>query len=72
VYTETLNDMLEIEEELLKIGSFYINHHEYMQASNDIAGPNSDTIDESNFASALNQDRPSSLIDRAEMACDLY
>ena len=51
VYSEALNDMLELEEEILKIGSFYINHHEYLQASNDIAGPGSDTIDESYLSS---------------------
>lgn len=72
VYNEALNDMLELEEEILKIGSYYINHHEYLQASNDIAGPRSDTIDESYLSSGQHQDRPSSLIDRAEIACDLY
>ena len=46
-YNESLNDMLEVEEEILKIGSYYINHHEYLQASNDIAGLNSDTLEES-------------------------
>jgi hypothetical protein len=51
VYSEALNDMLELEEEILKIGSFYINHHEYLQASNDIAGPGTDTIDESYLSS---------------------
>lgn len=30
IYSEALNDMLELEEEILKIGSFYINHYEYM------------------------------------------
>jgi len=30
VYAESLNDMLELEEEILKIGSYYINHHEYL------------------------------------------
>ena len=29
-YEEALNDLLELEEEILKIGSFYINHHEYL------------------------------------------
>jgi hypothetical protein len=71
VYAESLNDLVELEEELLKIGSFYINHHEYMMASNDIAGPNSDAIEESENASAHYKDRPSSMIDRAEIACDL-
>jgi hypothetical protein len=64
--------MLEIEEEILKIGSYYINHHEYLLASNDIAGPRSDTIDESSISSAQLKDRPSSLIDRAQIANDLY
>lgn len=30
IYEESLNDMLEIEEELLKIGSYYINKHEFI------------------------------------------
>jgi hypothetical protein len=30
VYEEALNDMMEIEEELLKIGSYYINKHEFV------------------------------------------
>lgn len=72
MYTEALNDLLEVEEEILKIGSYYINHHEYLQASNDIAGPHSDTFDESDRANARHSDRPSSLIDRAQIACDLF
>lgn len=72
MYEEALNDLLELEEEILKIGSYYINHHEYLQASNDVAGPHSDTMEESDRASARHVDRPSSLIDRAQIACDLY
>ena len=30
IYKEALNDMLEIEEELIKIGTFYINRAEQM------------------------------------------
>ena len=71
IYAESLNDMLALEEEILKIGSYYINHHEYLQASNDISGPSSGTLDES-FNSNGQQERPSSLIDRAEVAMDLY
>jgi hypothetical protein len=41
---------LEVEEEILKIGSFYINHHEYLQASNDIAGLGSDTLEETKMS----------------------
>lgn len=36
VYNEALSDMVALEEELIKIGSFFINQHEYMQANNDI------------------------------------
>ena len=36
VYGEALNDMVALEEEMIKIGSFYINQHEYIQATNDI------------------------------------
>lgn len=49
-YFESLNDVLEVEEEILKIGSFYINHHEYLQASNDIAGLGSDMLEESKMS----------------------
>ena len=28
--------MVALEEEMIKIGSFYINQHEYVQANNDI------------------------------------
>jgi hypothetical protein len=30
IYEESLNDMLEIEEELLKIGSYYIQQNEFV------------------------------------------
>jgi hypothetical protein len=30
IYKETLNDMLEIEEELIKVGTYYINQAEYL------------------------------------------
>ena len=29
IYKESLTDMLLLEEELLKIGTFYIDHHEF-------------------------------------------
>ena len=29
IYEESLTDMLLLEEELLKIGTFYIGHHEF-------------------------------------------
>ena len=38
IYEESLNDILEIEEELLKIGSFYISKHEFVLDS-DIKEP---------------------------------
>ena len=40
LYAEAMNDMVELEEEMLKIGSHYINQHEISQATRDIAtGP---------------------------------
>jgi sialic acid synthase SpsE len=33
VYEETLNDMLQLEEEMMKIGSFYLNKAEMLQHS---------------------------------------
>jgi hypothetical protein len=30
IYKESLNDLIEIEEELIKIGTFYINSAEYL------------------------------------------
>lgn len=71
-YNEALNDMLELEEEIMKIGSFYINHHEYLLASNDIVGFNTDTLDESMLSNGQFKERPSSIIDRSAIANDLY
>lgn len=31
IYFESLNDLVELEEELVKIGSYYINQHEFVQ-----------------------------------------
>ena len=36
IYSEALTDMVALEEELIKIGSYFINQHEYIQANNDI------------------------------------
>ena len=36
MFEESLNDMIELEEEMIKIGSYYINQHEYITAENDI------------------------------------
>lgn len=30
IYQESLNDIIDLEEELLKIGTYYINQHEYV------------------------------------------
>jgi len=52
VYYEALNDLAEIEEELIKIGSFYINKYEFVIQNNEIMECQPDNA------------RPSSLIDR--------
>lgn len=39
IYEESISDMLQIEEELLKIGTYYINHHEFAYQS-DVKEPN--------------------------------
>ena len=36
MYEEALNDMVELEEEMIKLGSYFINKHEYITAENDI------------------------------------
>ena len=33
IYEESMNDMLEIEEELIKIGTYYIQKHEFVSES---------------------------------------
>ena len=65
VYAEALSDMVALEEELIKIGSFFINQHEYLQASTDI-----ETGEEGKLDGTANA-RPSSMIDRSEIAIDL-
>ena len=51
IYEESLNDVLEIEEELVKIGSFYIAKHEFILDS-EIKEPSS-AIDRAEMASNL-------------------
>lgn len=60
VYYEALNDLSELEEELTKIGSYYINKYEFVIQNNEVM--ESPLFDKS---------RPSSLIDRPQMAIDL-
>lgn len=36
VYSEAMHDLAELEEEMIKIGSFFINNYEYVIAVNDI------------------------------------
>ena len=36
MYEEALSDMILLEEEMIKIGSYFINQHEYITAENDI------------------------------------
>lgn len=59
IYHESLSDLAEIEEELVKIGSYYINKYEFVIKNNEIMG--------SHFDNA----RPTSLIDRPQVAIDL-
>jgi hypothetical protein len=59
IYYESLSDLSELEEELIKIGSFYINKYEFVLNNNEIMG-----IESTNT-------RPSSLIDRPQIAIDL-
>jgi hypothetical protein len=54
-----VQDLAELENEMLRIGSLYINNYEYVLAMNEV-------LDKEGAQ------RPSSLIDRAEMVLDLY
>lgn len=38
LYHEALNDMMQIEEELIKIGSYFINKYEYVVKNNEVMG----------------------------------
>ena len=38
IYYESLNDLAELEEELIKIGSYFINRYEYVIKNNEIMG----------------------------------
>ena len=68
MYDEAMSDMVALEEELIKIGSYFINQHEYLQASNDIETATAST--EGMMDNKTNT-RPSSMIDRQEIAIDL-
>ena len=59
--------MVALEEELIKIGSYFINQHEYLQANNDIEAAAATAGGKGSEPNA----RPSSMIDRPEMALDL-
>jgi len=68
VYSEAITDLVALEEELIKIGSYFINQHEYLQANNDIKRAQAQEQTKiGNFDNA----RPSSMIDRSEIALDL-
>lgn len=60
--------MVALEEELIKIGSYFINQHEYLQANNDIETAQATAANQMDKDANL---RPSSMIDRSEMALDL-
>ena len=51
IYEEAMNDMLEIEEELLKAGTYYINQHEFV-SNNETKEP-SNAIDRSEMTMQL-------------------
>lgn len=59
IYHESLNDLAEIEEELIKIGSYYINRYEFIIKNNEVMGTHFDNT------------RPTSLIDRPQIAIDI-
>lgn len=59
VYEEAIQDLAELEEEMIKIGSFFINNYEYVLAMNEVLEQE-------------NANRPSSLIDRSEIVVELY
>lgn len=52
VYHESFADMMSIEEELIKIGSYYINKYEYVIKNNEV------------MAAESEQNRPASMVDR--------
>ena len=59
IYAEAMSDMAELEEELVKIGSYYINRYEYVIQNAEIMGLTQDNT------------RASSLVDRPQIALDL-
>lgn len=60
IYYEALGDMSVLEEELIKIGSYFINKYEFVIKNNEVLEPQ------------LNDGaRPMSLIDRPQIAMDL-
>lgn len=73
VYGEALNDMVELEEEMIKVGSYYVNRYEYAVIDNDIAKANNKRKSNSNENELnLSDTRPGSLVDRAEISRDLF
>lgn len=59
IYAEAMSDMAALEEELVKIGSYYINRYEYVIQNAEIMGLTQDNT------------RASSLVDRPQIALDL-
>ena len=57
---------------MIKIGSFYINQYEYFQANNDIEREIYANDLKPNAPAVPNEERPSSMIDRGEIAYDLF
>ena len=72
LYSEAINDLVELEEEMIKVGSYFINQHEYYQANNDIEREINAPGMKPDAPPIPNEERPSSMIDRAEVAYDLF
>ena len=72
LYSEAINDLVELEEEMIKVGSYFINQHEYYQANNDIEREINAPGMKPDAPPVPNEERPSSMIDRAEIAHDLF
>lgn len=74
VYAESQQDMAQLEEELLKIGSYFINNFEYVLAQNDVLNDQKHEGGEGemNYGAGKTKTRPSSLVDRPEIVRELY
>jgi hypothetical protein len=60
IYEEALQDMVALEEEMIKIGSYYINQYEHRQVSS------------GNFTMKSIFSRPSYMVDRPQLVQDMF